>query len=133
MANCAGSEDNGSDSDPLIGKWKITSETTNGTPKMMTPCDLMQTSEFRHNGSNTVTSFARENGDCVPVQANVTRKWMYITSNNYQLKIYSGGNEVRTAYFQASFSDDKNTITTYTTNEFGEIDVCTYDRMLATK
>lgn len=128
FASCAGADDNGSDSDPLIGKWNIVSQTTNGNPKIMTPCDLMQTNEFHSGGINLLTTYQSQNGDCVPQLSAVTRKWLFITSHNYQLKTYDDGKLVNTLYFQATFSEDHNTITTFCTNEYGETEVATFNR-----
>ncbi|MGK4568861.1 hypothetical protein [Flavobacterium sp. 3HN19-14] len=111
ITGCASGEDNGSTSDPIIGKWKMVSETKDGNPTKLSACDLMGTFEFTSSGRNNNITYQTENGDCVMVvNSGVVVKWINVVKDNYRFKAYQNGQKLYDLDVQTYFSNNNKTL-----------------------
>lgn len=113
--------ENTSGNDPIIGIWKKVSETNNGEENDLDECDLMQTTEFKTNGTVEIKNYDLEEGQCelTEIPEGFVVKWEKNSTDNYTIQvIYAGNVEDETIYI-TEFSNNNNQLKIIVTNNSG--------------
>ncbi len=123
--SCSSSDDDvipSQNSDPILGKWQLTSDTINGL-EVSTDCDRLQTAEFYFNGTSKETYYFESISFCV-IDSELKNEWKNIGDSTYKI-IYENGE----VFIQKiNFSSD-NTIISLTENDGGKIYVTTFKKI----
>ncbi|MFD0965111.1 lipocalin-like domain-containing protein [Pseudofulvibacter geojedonensis] len=125
LLSCSSDDSSGSSQDPIIGNWRLTAQSVDGTPLNASElgCDLEEDLIFSSNGEYTSENLVESGNDCV-LDELTSGTWSRISSG-----VYAITNSGETNQVTLSFSNNNNTFTvTETYTDPAQTEVSTYAR-----